>query len=868
VINGILTDNQGASPYLTNQVTLAGIGTDKILANKSYALQYINFLTLNNTGTAIQSIVVNNITQGSQYTLLADIPQSIQFTQAGENILKFTVNAGGSSYTSYQKVNVEGDGNGPFYRPMGTMGANCTPTNQLLESTIPFQGYGETQATNSFADYHIYYHTLTPGGDCEKVLRKPIIILDGFDPGDDRDYGKLYRDYLVNKDNNTSLGNQLRDKGYDVIILNFPKLGETINGEPGEQDLSIPSSVKVNGTPQTINAFDRDGGADYIERNAFLLVKLIQQVNQTLTNNSSTEKIVVVGPSMGGLISRYALAYMEKKQAEGAPDMDHNCRLWVSFDSPHEGANIPLAIQENLDFFGTVGANMSASEAYETQLRSPAARQMLIEQRDGTNSSSLFHTTFYTNLKANGLANSNGYPVNLRKVTLLNGTGNGTGTYTPGTLILDGEGLKGFFGIKVFMLKDNFLPAYNQNIRIVSERIAYKSKGLPIITFEWYFTNKNIHGSMDAVPGSTFNSTEVLYKQLHDGLNQTKNLQQRWFAIKYLHSFIPSISALGFKNTSFDWNSRVDNRNLVCNNEIYFDNYYIPSTNQEHIYLNTDNIQWLNEEIDKGQPGCAPVCSYDILGPSNPLCINSIHTFTLNQPLPSGVTTNWLLSSNLQKISSTNNSITVKSISKGTGLITAKIENPCGAGSIVVKSDIIIGQPKPGLLSWTWDLPPKRVTLSVDEVPEATSYQWYLNGVLKATTSVPYYALLMKGNVSCGNSYYFGVRAVGVCGTSDESYVYAEMPSCSFGYKVSPNPAANNISIGLLNETENSEMQKAPGILKIEIYDKMGALKLSRNFSSLQSATNISVASISSDVYTLRIFDGKVWQSCKILIQH
>jgi len=54
------------------------------------------------------------------------------------------------------------------------------------------------------------------------------------------------------------------------------------------------------------------GGADYVERNAMVLVELIKNINPALASNGSTEKLVVIGPSMGGLISRYALAYMKK----------------------------------------------------------------------------------------------------------------------------------------------------------------------------------------------------------------------------------------------------------------------------------------------------------------------------------------------------------------------------------------------------------------------------------------------------------------------------------------------------------------------------------------------------------------------------
>lgn len=105
--------------------------------------------------------------------------------------------------------------------------------------------------------------------------------------------------------------------------------------------------------PITIPGFARirDGGADYMERNAFVLIKLIQQLNQELRVQNSTEKITLIGPSMGGLISRYALAYMEKRLAENPNDLqwqqqwDANVKLWISFDAPHLGANIPIGDQ-------------------------------------------------------------------------------------------------------------------------------------------------------------------------------------------------------------------------------------------------------------------------------------------------------------------------------------------------------------------------------------------------------------------------------------------------------------------------------------------------------------------------------------------
>ena len=38
VNNGMLTDNNGALPYSTKQITMAGFGIDKLIANKNYVL--------------------------------------------------------------------------------------------------------------------------------------------------------------------------------------------------------------------------------------------------------------------------------------------------------------------------------------------------------------------------------------------------------------------------------------------------------------------------------------------------------------------------------------------------------------------------------------------------------------------------------------------------------------------------------------------------------------------------------------------------------------------------------------------------------------------------------------------------------------
>ena len=68
---------------------------------------------------------------------------------------------------------------------------------------------------------------------------------------------------------------------------------------------------------------------------------MIKWVNTQKANNGSTFQNVVLGQSMGGLVARYALKDMENK------GLNHDTRLYVSHDTPHLGANVPLSVQHS-----------------------------------------------------------------------------------------------------------------------------------------------------------------------------------------------------------------------------------------------------------------------------------------------------------------------------------------------------------------------------------------------------------------------------------------------------------------------------------------------------------------------------------------
>lgn len=84
---------------------------------------------------------------------------------------------------------------------------------------------------------------------------------------------------------------------------------------------------------------------------------------------------------MGGQITRYALAYMEQHPDDWRTNNGrHNCRLWISYDSPHQGANISLGGQAFMHFFGSIGELGDASKVWNGTINCPAAKQMLIKQ--------------------------------------------------------------------------------------------------------------------------------------------------------------------------------------------------------------------------------------------------------------------------------------------------------------------------------------------------------------------------------------------------------------------------------------------------------------------------------------------------------
>ncbi len=249
-------------------------------------------------------------------------------------------------------------------------------------------------------------------------LRKPLFILDGFNSGTEdnvNEDGVKTEDFLrfFNGYTNTpittvldrrAITQDLRKEGYDLIFVNW-------RSEEGRDDM---------------------------RRNAYLLQKIIATMNTRKSINKSIEKNVIIGLSMGGVIAKYALLDLER-QNPNAVNGGHDMKLLITYDSPMQGANIPLGFQYLVKDLGdqvlggALGRNIGGLKKGLKSLKSSAARQLLTYQAFDPNPKfPLQFTSFYNELNAMGKPQKCDYK------TVSNGSMVGTPNFPAGKQLLGG----------------------------------------------------------------------------------------------------------------------------------------------------------------------------------------------------------------------------------------------------------------------------------------------------------------------------------------------------------------------------------------------------------------------------------------------
>jgi hypothetical protein len=102
-------------------------------------------------------------------------------------------------------------------------------------------------------------------------------------------------------------------------------------------------------------------------------------------------------------------------------------------------------------------------------------------------------------------------------------------------------------------------------------------------------------------------------------------------------------------------------------------------------------------------------------------------------------------------------------------------------------------------------------------------------------------------------------------GSACNSSSFAAASSTEF--KISPNPSSELIVIEANTEAVTKSIA-LPNIQDVELIDRTGALKYKKKFGKGLSRVSILVGNLPTDMYILRVFNGDVWQSYKVSINH
>jgi hypothetical protein len=776
---------------------------------------------------------------------------AISYNTSGVKALHFTaIFDDGSTLTTSAAINI-----------------SITPIPQDLDTivaNIPFQGYDESQPILGQLEYRTFFHQYGSN------LQKPIIFIDGFDPEDKRkilrsempnpsDLSKKSIKELIAYNLQPNSGEQIpfiqdfQNAGYDVIIVNHPTYQRNIGG-----------------VTKTI-----DGGADYIERNAMAHIALYQELNNKLAQNGSTEELVIMGPSMGGQISKYALAYMENEyELETDPvekeKWNHNTRLWVSLDSPHQGTNIPMGSQANIFFLGYTHGDQEAKDKYDKKVNSVAGKQQLKFQFSNTfpdtyswngrvfptgNNSTPppFHTQYYNNVANNGLSGSNGYPQNLRRVSMINGSLAGVKNGEKGKKIFDIQATVG--STLVFHNKVHFVNDSNQSNQIFYGKGMDASWWPPQI--EWYswqvdFTNNLTFGSLDAIPGSTFNTQQVIRDEVVDALEileEDDDIDEfDEITLFSNHTFMPTHSTLdtnGFSN----WYQSIGH-NIKCSNQTPFHNYYGEPVNTGHVTFTLAAKEWLFEELANNNP--SPPVYTQILG-DNTICYNETKTYQLEEDASCIGDATWSTSSTLTinpsntnahevEVTLTNsntslawikayfddNGASVKRYIVGKPYCELYIVEPYSGEietEILVKNKLPILSGTQDITDYVWEQTGGDGLLDyIDGYPDAVAIQDVIGNV-KVYNSCGYTQLNFNvgesSNYNCENPYYYieslgqnKYKLVDYCNPENSLYVDSSELYDKFGVKVQDLiPEQDEVNI---DNTSNS------GTIRIILFIKDG----------------------------------------------
>ncbi|MFH9858393.1 esterase/lipase family protein [Streptomyces sp. NPDC017202] len=368
--------------------------------------------------------------------------------------------------------------------------------------------HGEWQLPNGFA-------WVFPGEGNNGLVR-PVIMADGFNLGRS-ELDKLYQGL----EGGYPFVSELRRRGRDVILLGFE-----------ERSASILDNAQA--------------------AEAAVMRAIAEQLGDA--------RLVVGGFSMGGIVTRYALAKMEMQR------MDHRTALYFSYDTPHRGASVPVGVQAFSHF-------IPFPNSFAKQMNSPAARQMLWRHYDkdtGKIGVAPERTEFLDALNRVG-----GWPRIPRTIAVANGRA-------------DGVGLPDVKPGEVALRIDKIYPGttfYTQD-QGADVTAAYLNRRFP--KAEKTITTSDFP-ELDGAPGGTLHTYKILADAMRK-LGGTVDLRHEEIC------FVPSVSAVAVRDieTQKDLYTNIDD---LAPEESELDDYLCSSTTTAHTAITEELCTWLTDRL-------------------------------------------------------------------------------------------------------------------------------------------------------------------------------------------------------------------------------------------------------------------------------
>ncbi|MFD4632636.1 esterase/lipase family protein [Streptomyces sp. NPDC058284] len=357
--------------------------------------------------------------------------------------------------------------------------------------------------------------------DPAQGLTRPVILGDGFNSGP----SELDFSWEILERGPYPFVSELRRRGYDVVLLGFD-----------ERSASILENAQV-------------------ARSAIF---------EAIARRRGDRPLTVGGFSMGGLVTRYALAKMEH---DGE---NHQTALYFSYDSPHRGAWIPIALQSFAHYIRRLNA------AFSNQMNSPAARQLLcrhIAEWDDTPETDKERVEFLAELDRVG-----GWPRQPHTIGVANGVRTG-----------EGNGIRG--GEKAFRGK---------GLAITGTRLHTQSAGenqlvaqLRVVTLRKPQIRTSGLPETDGAPGGTLEGFGILADELNKipaiiGFGSEADIRE--------HCFVPVVSAIALRD--IDTHEKLYSPvTASAEEESELDEFLCASRNEPHTLVTEELCTWILDRL-------------------------------------------------------------------------------------------------------------------------------------------------------------------------------------------------------------------------------------------------------------------------------